>query len=68
MPDDQPFMPRRDPERIDLGRIHTDLEFLMERLSMLPTRKELALRPLYIIAGSAGLVIACNELFRCVCL
>ena len=34
----------------------TDLEFLIER--KLPTRKELALRPLYIIAGSAGLVIA----------
>ena len=36
----------------------TDLEFLIERISKLPTRKELALRPLYIIAGSAGPVIA----------
>jgi hypothetical protein len=41
MPDDQPYLPRREPERIDLGAIKTDLEFLMERLSKLPTRKEL---------------------------
>ena len=39
----------------------TDLEFLIERISKLPTRKELALRPLYIIAGSAGPVIACGS-------
>ena len=45
----------------------TDLEFLIERISKLPTRKELALRP-YIIAGRAGLVIAWIELFRRVCL
>jgi hypothetical protein len=45
MPDDQPFIPRPDPERIDLAAIKTDLEFIMERLSKLPTRQELALRP-----------------------
>jgi hypothetical protein len=35
----------------------------MERLARLPTRKDLALRPLYIMAGSAGLVIAWIEIF-----
>jgi hypothetical protein len=69
MPDDlHPLMPRRNPERIDLAAIKTDLEFIMERLSKPPTRQELALRPLLIIAGSAGLVIAWIELFRRVCL
>jgi len=42
--------------------------FIMERLSKLPTRQELALRPLLVIAGSAGVVIAWIELFRRVCL
>jgi len=43
MPDDHhPLMPRRNPEDIDLGVIKTDLEFIMERLSKLPTRQELA--------------------------
>jgi hypothetical protein len=55
MPDDHhPLMPRRNPEDINLGRIQTDLEFLIERVSKLATRKELALRPLYVIAGSAA--------------
>jgi hypothetical protein len=54
--------------RIDLGAIKTHLELIMERLSKLPTRQELALRPLLVIAGSAGLVIAWIELFRRVCL
>jgi hypothetical protein len=40
----------------------------MAQLARLPTRKEMALRPLYIIAGSAGLVILCIELFRRACL
>jgi hypothetical protein len=44
MPDDQPFMPRRDPERIDLAAIKTDLEFIMERLSKLPRAR--GIRPL----------------------
>jgi hypothetical protein len=38
--------------------------FLMERLSKLPTRKELAPRSLFVIAGSAGLVIGWIELYR----
>jgi hypothetical protein len=61
-------MPRHDPERVDLARIESDIEFLIERVSKLPTRQELAVRPLLVIAGSAGLVIAWIELFRRVCL
>jgi hypothetical protein len=34
-------MPGRNPEDINLGRIHSDLEFLIERISRLPTRREL---------------------------
>jgi hypothetical protein len=69
MPDDLHLpRPRQNPEDINLGRIQSDLEFLMERVSKLPTRQELALRPLLVIAGSAGLVIAWIELFRRVCL
>jgi hypothetical protein len=30
-------MPRHNPEDIDLGAIKTDLEFLIERVSRLPT-------------------------------
>jgi hypothetical protein len=69
MPDDQhPIMPRRNPEDIDLGAIKTDLEFLIDRVARLPTRKEQALKPLYVMIGSAGIVIAWIELFRRVCL
>jgi hypothetical protein len=64
MPDDyHPPMPRPNPEDIDLGAIKTDLEFLIERISRLPTRQEQAPRPLYVIIGSAGLVILWIELF-----
>jgi hypothetical protein len=64
MPDDtHPLMPRRNPEDVDLGAIKTHLQFIMERLSKFPTRQELALRPLLVIAGSAGLGIAWIELF-----
>ena len=69
MPDDHhPIMPRRNPEDIDLAAIKTDLEFLMERVSRLPTRKEQALKPLYMIVGSAGIVIGWIELFWRHCL
>jgi hypothetical protein len=55
MPDDHhPLMPRRNSEDIDLGAIKSDLEFLIERVSRLPTRKEQALKPLYVMVGSAG--------------
>src|SRR6516162_2365033 len=51
------------PSRHGLQPIKTDLKFLIERISKLPTRKELALRPLYIIGGRAGLA---NRLDRTV--
>lgn len=40
----------------------------MQQMARLPTRKELALRPLYIIVESAALGIAWIELLRRVCL
>jgi hypothetical protein len=65
MPDDHPMtFPRRDPERIDLAAIKSDLESISAHLAKLPTRQELALRPIWIMVGSAGLVIAWIELFR----
>ena len=67
MPGDyHPPMPRRNPEDIDLGAIKADLEFLIERGGRF--RKEQALKPLYVMVGSAGIVIAWIELFRRVCL
>ena len=64
MPDDyHPQVPRRNPEDIDLGAIKADLEFLIERVSRLPTRKEQAFKPLYVMIGSAAIVIAWIELF-----
>jgi hypothetical protein len=58
-------MPRRNPEDIDLGAIKADLEFLIEQVTRF--RKEQALKPLYTMIGSAGIVIAWIELFwrRC---
>ena len=38
--DYHPLMPRRNPEDIDLGAIKAELQFLMERGSRLPTRKD----------------------------
>jgi hypothetical protein len=61
-------MPRRNPEDIDLGAIKADLEFLIERVLGLPTRKEQALKPLYVMVGSAGIVILWIELFWRHCL
>jgi hypothetical protein len=67
MPDDHhPILRRRNPEDIDLGAIKTDLEFLIERVTRL--RKEQALKPLYVMIGSAGIVIAWIELFWRHCL
>ena len=48
--------------------LRADLEFLIERVSLLSTRKEQALKPLYVMIGSAGLVIAWIELFWRHCL
>jgi hypothetical protein len=45
MPDDyHPPTPRHNPEDIDLGAIKADLEFLIERVSRLPSRREQALK------------------------
>jgi hypothetical protein len=55
--------PRRNPEDVDLGAIKTDLEFLIERVSRLPTHKEQALKPIYVMVGSAAIVIAWIGLF-----
>jgi hypothetical protein len=64
MPDEhRSIQPRRDPEDIDLAAIKTDLEFLMEQVARLPTRKESAFKPLYAMIGSAGLVIVWFEIF-----
>jgi hypothetical protein len=49
-------------EDIDLGRIQTDSNS-DQTVPRLPTHQELALRPLYVIAGSAGLVIGWIELY-----
>jgi len=38
------IQPQRDPEDIDLAAIKTDLEFLMEQVARLPTRKESAFK------------------------
>ena len=47
-------MPRRERQHVDLAAIKIDLEFLIERLSKLPTRKELALRPSTLSPGAPG--------------
>ena len=60
--------PRPEPERIDLSAIKTDIEFLIERVSKLPTRREQALKPLYVMVGSAGIVVGWIELFWRHCL
>jgi hypothetical protein len=43
---------------------HDRPEFLIVRVSKLPTRRESALRPLLVIVGSAGLIIGWIELYR----
>jgi hypothetical protein len=67
MPDDhRPLMPRRNPEDSDLGVIKADLKFLIEQVTRF--RKEQALKPLYAMIGSAGIVILWIELFWRHCL
>ena len=57
-----------DQLRTDIANVESGLEMIMAQLAKLPTRKEQALRPLYIMVGSAGLVILWIKLFRRVCL
>jgi hypothetical protein len=52
--------------RTDIANVESSLEMIMPQLAR--TRREMALRPLYIMVGSAGLVILWIELFRRVCL
>ena len=62
MPDDHHLlMSRQNPEDIDLGAIKADLEFLIEQVTRF--RKEQALKPLYVMVGTAAIVIAWIELF-----
>jgi hypothetical protein len=48
-------MPERNPEDIDLGAIKADIEFLINRVSRLPTRQERAFKPLHVMVGSAAI-------------
>jgi hypothetical protein len=67
MPDDLHLpLPRRQPEDMSLGRIQSDLEFLIEQVSWLPNPEgtEPALRPLLIIAGAQGLLSPASSFER----
>ena len=57
-----------DQAREDFAMIAEDLDFIKFQLSRLPTRRELALRPLYVMLGSAGIVILWIEFFHRICL
>jgi hypothetical protein len=55
-----------EPERVDLGAIKTDVEFLIERFERF--RRDQALKPLYVMVGSAAIVVGWLELFWRHCL
>jgi hypothetical protein len=58
MPDDlHLLLPLRNPGDFDLGAIKTDLEFLMERLSKLPTRRELVHFGVWVALGLCVLAL-----------
>jgi hypothetical protein len=58
MPDDlHLLLPLRNPGDFDLGAIKTDLEFLMERLSKLPTRRELVRFGVWVALGLCVLAL-----------
>jgi hypothetical protein len=57
-------LPRREPERIDLAAIKTDLEFIMERLARMPTRKEIWRAALLGVTTGACLVQGLALLLR----
>jgi hypothetical protein len=44
--------------------MQADLESLIDQVSRLPTRQEQALRPLYTMVGSAGIVILFELFWR----
>ena len=68
MPDEQFTLRQADQARTDFAIIEDELAAIHAQLVRLPTRKEMPLRPLYIMFGSAGLVILWIELFRRACL
>jgi hypothetical protein len=57
-----------DQAREDFASISEDLDFIKFQIARSPTRRELALHPLYVMIGSAGIVILSFELIRRVCL
>ena len=58
------FLRQADQAREDFASISEDFDFIKFQIARLPTPRELALRPLYVMFGSAGLVILWIELFR----
>jgi hypothetical protein len=68
MSDERLTLRQADQAREDFASIAEDLDFIKSQLARLPTRRELALRPLYVMLGSAGLVILWIELFPRACL
>ena len=51
------LLPQPGPERIDLAAIKTDLEFLMERVTQQPTRRNLLDAVMLGAAWGAGIVL-----------
>jgi hypothetical protein len=62
MPDEHPLtLHRADKARSDFPAIESDLQFVMEQLARLPTRRDLAKAALGIIISTAALVILWAE-------
>ena len=69
MPDEYQLSLRQaDQIRTDIANVESGLEMIMAQLARLPTRKERAFKPLYVMLGSAGIVILWIELFHRACL
>jgi hypothetical protein len=64
MPDDHPLTLRQaDQARTDFAAIESDLNFMMDRIAALPTRRELARLALVIMFAAAVLGIVGIEAF-----
>ena len=64
MPDRYPLtLHQVDQARSDFAAIESDLQFVMEQLARLPTRRDLAKAALGIIISTAALVILWAESF-----
>jgi hypothetical protein len=57
MPEYLHLLNPRNPEDINLGRIQTDLEFLIEPVSKLPTRRELIRFGVWVALGLCVLAL-----------